>query len=463
MDNKTAETEQALAAYERGITALEQKDFDTAVWELFKASRLGFSEKKYHQAFADALLKRGLKPLEKKDEARAEELYNMGNNCRELKRLDMWLEAVLLGHLDSAEKLRVEFIIAAMTKDEGKALTELLIKANYPKALYDTGINYWYGMSGYPKDGKKALEYLQKAADHGCEQSAQTIKNYIKSDKEDKERVMAEKEFAKQNPPLKGAEKKKCEDELAGLMHHISRKTSIIKIEESKAPPPMKQILTSHIGGYPYFEEDDLLHQVRSWPCHFDKKSDRKIIRHYDFIFQVFQDENNSVALPKGVQLLQLFYDWEDEAEHIILHGKLQKEKATTVKNPFGRSLKYKAITFETANMIPAYNDVKNPDIINTAEKIHPGKGWNAYNQLADSLGFKQPVLGSYLGGYMAEFIDYQGSYSVSKSFQPLFQLYLEDNGFCPFGWKGIYDALLYASFNAKAKNASAFLRQNFD
>jgi len=453
MANKKKEQEQARAAFENGQAALKQNDLDKAVWDFFKATRLDFGEKEYHQAFADALRKRGLKPMEEKDAARAEKLYQDALKCRELSRLDMKLEAALLGHIDAAFELRREFVISVWTSAEGKVLTDLLLDVNCPQALCAVAVNYEYGVDGYPKDKKKAMELLMIAAAQGYEPAIQTIENIKRCEKEEKERKKAEEEFAKNNPPLKGEEKKKAEDELIGLLHQLKRKATFIKVEECRAPKPLKQILTSHVGGYPYFEKGG------EWPC--DNESNLP----YEFIFQVFQHDDNSIILPDGVKLLQVFYDWDNELEHIVFYFELQKDKAIIIKNPLDRNLKYKVVIPETVDMYPEFDYIFAADrkAAALADKIHPGESWSVFDRIYSKFNFCQPLLDSYLGGYFGEFVDYQTDKVPYKNNVPLFQLYLDSDGECPFGWKSWYDALLYSTYNIKTSEADSYLRVNYD
>ena len=452
--------EQAREAFERGVSAQKKKDFDTAVWEFFRACRLAFGEKKYHEAFANALLKRGLKPLEEKDAAKAEELYQKANNTRELVRLDLRLEAALLGHLDAAYKLRKEFVISVWTAPESKALDKLLLEADYPPILHDAGINCYYGMGGYPYNKQKAFEYLEKAASLGYEEAAKSIQNYKQSEQEEIEAALAAKEFARQNPPLKGREKKAAEDVLTQFLHSsLARKATLIVCEERKPPPPEKQIYISHVGGYPYFEKG------AEWPCYTDGNSKQKIP--YDFMFQVFQDDANSIVLPDGIKLVQLFCDLEERKEHLVLYRKLHTENAVLIKNPLPRSLKikYQSIKFENVNMLPDYYDAVDlvPETEALSEKVHPGRGEYVYERLCKNLGFTQPLLESYLGGYMGQMDNSPRGQITDKNILNLFQIYLASDGEGPFGWGRWDDAMVYAYYNTKTKKAAAEVVINYD
>ena len=454
---KSKETkEQALAhaAFECGNEALKQNDLDKAVWDFFRASRIDHGNKIYHQAFADALLKRGLKPLDENDEYRAEDLYQKALKVSELTRLDMKLEATLLGHLDAAYDLRREFVVSVWTTPEAEALTELLFKAEHPVMLCDIARNYEIGMSGYPKDRKKAMELLEKAAALGYEQAAQTIENIIRNDKEEIERQKKEEEYSRRHPPLTGEAKKKAEEELVLLLQNLVRKATLLNFEkpeaQSEPPAPEKQILTSHAGGYPYFEEGG------KWPT--GQYSGKPI----DFIFQVFQDDNYSMALPFGIKLLQVFFDREKQKEYIKIYFNLQKEKIAVIKNPLKKGLKYQVINFETFDMLPLtdYIDTAVPKVMAAANKIHPGKIWSVLDRVIEELGIKQPSLDSYLGGYPA---DMSNSPMIKKPYNlclPLFQLYLDDG---VLGWKNWYDAMLYADYYYGIKEADSMFIVNYD
>ncbi|MDR0503446.1 MAG: hypothetical protein LBH16_09025 [Treponema sp.] len=210
-ENSTEKT--AKNYFNEASGALKMKDYDKAVTLFFKAANTDFGNKEYHKAFANALLKRGLKPLQEKDKIKAEELYQKAVKARSLYSQEMWLQAALLGHLESAYELRNRFVIAVMTSPEGKALSDLLVKADHPQTLCKAAYNYSCGMGGYPRNKNKAMKLFQRAADLGYKPAADTIEQIKRSEKEEKERIIAEREFAKNNPPLKGKKREKLEEE----------------------------------------------------------------------------------------------------------------------------------------------------------------------------------------------------------------------------------------------------------
>ena len=213
--------------FKTGSLALKQKDYTEAVRNFFKATKEDFGQKKYHKAFAKALRKRGVKHLEKKDALKAENLYLNAKKAhiRTIDHQEMWLEAFLLGHLDAGAELRTRFVCATATIPEGKALTDLLVKANHPQTLCKAAHKYNWFLGGRHK--KKAMELFQRAADLGYEEAAKTIENIKQREREEKEKAKAAKEFAKNNPPLYGEERKKCEEELKEMLRSLSRKAAI--------------------------------------------------------------------------------------------------------------------------------------------------------------------------------------------------------------------------------------------
>ena len=435
--------------FENGKAALRKKDFDTAVWEFFKATKEGFGEKKYHKAFAKALRKRGLTPLKKENEARAEELYQKALKDRSLECQDMWFEAALLGHLDSAAELRTRFVCATATTPEGEALHDLLVKANHPQTLCKAAHSYHWYMGG--RHRKKAMELFQRAANLGYEPAAEAIRNIERTEKEDRERAAAAKEFEKNNPPLEGEEKKKYEDELKKMLRSLSRKASILKPEKCKTPLPMKQMLSSHVGGVPYFEEGAV------WPRTKEGEP-------FEFVLQIFQDTANSITLPEGIKLIQVFLDFEEYEPLIIIYRELKTEKAALIDCPVEENLGYMALSFKTIDMLPDYSYLRiaSPEAMTLAEKIHPGHGEYVINRLLKTLGFKEHDTDSYLGGFFGDLSNSSLGHERRKS-KAFLQLYLDYDGDGPYGWRRWDDAMLYAAYNDKTKEAGADLVINYD
>ncbi|MCL2180928.1 MAG: YwqG family protein [Treponema sp.] len=467
------EEKRAKEYFNIAVLAMYKKDYDKAVRNFFKASRADFGNKKYHEAFADSLLKRGLTPLDKENASKAEELYQSAKKTRDMTRYDMRIEAALLGHLDAAYDLRNDFVIAVMTTPEGKVLTDLLVKMNHPQTMCKAAFNYSCGMGGYPLDKNKAMELYQKAADLGYEEAAKIIENIKRNEKEEKERVIAEEKFAKKNPPLKGEERKKCEEELANELRALSRKATFFKPEKCKTPLPMKQMLSSHIGGVPYFEKGG------NWPC--NENGDPM-----QFIFQIFQDSGGSIALPECVKLLQLFYDFEKEEGHVTIYRELNTENAVLIDFPYvsnddneneeeefneddydymENSIGYMVLSFENADIVHEayYLNRDFHEAAAIADKIHPHKGEFVIKKLCKDLGLKEPCTESYLGGYFANMSNSWAPDINDKDSTPLFQLYLENDGDGPYGWRNWYDAMIYAVYNNKTKDVSIILDIDYD
>jgi len=451
--NEKSEEETAENFYKLGSSAQKKKDYDNAVRNFFKATKAGFGEKKYHKAFANALRKRGLTPLKKEDEARAEELYLKAKEMqpRTIDCQDMWLEAALLGHLDSAYELRTRFVIAVATSPEGKAFHDLLVKANYPPALCWEAHNYHWYMGGQQK--KKAMELFKRAADLGYEPAAKAIENIIQTEKRDKERAIAEEEYSKANPPLTGEEKKKCENELKEMLRAASRKATIFKPERCRTPLPMKQMISSHAGGIPYFEEG------AKWPRNKEGEP-------YVFVFQIFQDSANSITLPDGIKLLQVFIDFNEEEEYVKIYHELNTEKASLIDCPVDNEdiLGYMVLGFKTIDMLPDfwYLRIASPEVMSLAEKIHPGKGELVINRLLESLGYKEHDEDSFLGGFFGDLSNSSLGHERRKT-KSFFQLYLDRDDEGPYGWKRWDDAMIYAAYNDKTKMVDSELIINYD
>ena len=440
--------DEAVDFFKRGKEALRKKDHDNAVRYFFKAAKAGFGDKKYHNAFAAALRKRGLTQLKKEDESKAEELFQKAKKDCSLESQDIYLEAVLLGHLDSAYELRNRFVIAVSTTPEGQAFHDLLVKADYPPALcWAAHYCSWYRGGSHRE---KAMKLFQKAADLGYEPAVKAIENILQTEKRDKERAIAEKEYSRLLPPLEGEEKKKSEDELKIMLCEISRKAAVFKPVKRKAPPPEKQMLCTHVGGVPYFEEG------AKWPLNENNEP-------FTFILQIFNDSAESF-LPDGIKLLQIFIDFNEEEHRVIVYRELNKEKAALIDCPEEENLEYMDLTFNFINMLPDYSYLRiaATEVMALAEKIHPGKAEFVIERLLKSLGFKEHDEESYLGGFYGDLSNSSLGHERRKT-KSFFQLYLDRDDEGPYGWKRWDDAMIYAAFNEKTKEIDSELVVNYD
>jgi len=320
---------------------------------------------------------------------------------------------------------------------------------------------------------------LSIATDNNLQSVIELLKKYkAKTFEEiDEERKAAEKEIRLKNPPLEGAERKKSVEELKEKLLAVSRNATFFIPKKCHAPPPSQQIFTSHIGGVPYFEKG------AEWPC--DNRG-----KPFQFIYQIFQDSGNSLALPEGVKLLQLFYDWEKEEEYIALYHDLNTENAVLIDFPYfyedkdtdddedveddentedyeylENSLEYMELSFRTVKMIPdSYYDLGDisPETIILAQKIHPGSGEKILKNLCGELGIIEPERESCLGGFFCHMSNSWAPEISYKEAEPLFQLYLESDGDGPYGWKRWDDAMIYAWYN-KTKDVNSHLVINYD
>ena len=451
IDKEKNEEKTAEDLFKLGAAALKKKDYDNAVRYFFKATKAGFGEKKYHKAFANALRKRGLTQLRKEDKEKAEELYQKAKKDHTFERYDTYLEAVLLGSLDAAAELRTSFIVATATTPEGEALHDLLVKAEDPQTLCKEAQNYPWYMGG--KHKKKAMKLFQRAADLGYEPAVKAIENIKQSEIRDKERAIEEEEYSKANPPLTGDEKKKCENELKVMLRAASRKAAIFKPEKCKTPLPMKQMISSHVGGVPYFEEGE------KWPLNKEGEP-------FVFVFQIFQDSANSITLPDGIKLLQVFIDFSEEEEYVKIYHELNTEKASLIDCPVDNEdiLSYMVLGYKIIDMLPNfyYLRLTSPEVMALAEKIHPGKGEFVINRLLESLGYKEHDEDSFLGGFFGDLSNSSLGHERRKT-KSFFQLYLDRDDEGHYGWKRWDDAMIYASYNEKTKEVNSELIINYD
>jgi hypothetical protein len=124
--------------------------------------------------------------------------------------------------------------------------------------------------------------------------------------------------------------------ELAALLKPLIRPVSYITLKKTRAPADQR--MRSHFGGLPYLEEGD------EWPRDAGNKA-------MELVFQVFQDEAGSIALPPDVRLIQFFES--DEECYAVVFTAITGEAARIAPPPDAVVRPYQVITFAHAVMLP--------------------------------------------------------------------------------------------------------------
>jgi uncharacterized protein YwqG len=181
--------------------------------------------------------------------------------------------------------------------------------------------------------------------------------------------------------------------DLENLVKPIIRTATKLEVLSPSRPPESSQLI-SHFGGQPYFEKGEL------WPTSNNGKP-------LEFIFQVFN--STDLQLPKSIELIQFYYDWDEfpwetsnDGWLVKIYKKIDKENIEFVDKPneLERS-KYCEIKFSSTKSLPdwegidlhSYNASKLSCVLNEDEP------WDSYDQMVTKLIGEQDYQ-SQLGGY---------------------------------------------------------------
>lgn len=202
----------------------------------------------------------------------------------------------------------------------------------------------------------------------------------------------AESHFDKYRSELNELNLKSVSD-LENLVKPLIRQTTKLEIQPASRPPENSQ-LESHFGGHPYFEKGE------QWPK--GKKG-----KHLDFIFQVFNSPE--LELPKSIELVQFFYDWEEfpwDTENdgwlVKIYGKVKKESIEFIAKPIELDKsKFCKLEFKPTQTLPDWEGI---DLFgNNASKLscvlNEDEPWDSYDQIVTKLIGEQDYQ-SQLGGY---------------------------------------------------------------
>lgn len=181
--------------------------------------------------------------------------------------------------------------------------------------------------------------------------------------------------------------------DLENLVKPLIRQTTKLEIQPASRPPENSQ-LESHFGGHPYFEKGE------EWP----KGKNGKYL---DFIFQVFNSPE--LELPKSIELVQFFYDWEefpwdtnDNGWLVKTYKQVDKEKAEFIAKPEEiEKSKFCKIEFKPTQTLPDWEgiDLFGNDASKLSCVLNEDEPWDSYDQIVTKLIGEQDYQ-SQLGGY---------------------------------------------------------------
>lgn len=256
-----------------------------------------------------------------------------------------------------------------------------------------------------------------------------------------KDNPKTESHFDKYRNELNESNLKTISD-LENLVKPIIRDTTKLEILSASRPPENSQ-LNSHFGGQPYFEKGE------QWP---KSKSGKNL----EFIFQVFN--NRDLQLPKNIELIQFYYDWDefpwdtgDDGWFVKIYKSIEKEKIKFIDKPNKlEKSKYCEINFSSTKSLPDWEgiDLHCNDAFKLSCVLNEDKPWDSYDQIVTKLIGEQDYQ-SQLGGY-PKWVQGEST-PKDKEGNPmklLFQIDSEDNAGLMWGDVG----LIYVFYDKKSE-----------
>ncbi|WP_010516934.1 DUF1963 domain-containing protein [Croceivirga radicis] len=241
----------------------------------------------------------------------------------------------------------------------------------------------------------------------------------------------------------------KSTSDLENLVKPLIRPTTKLEIQPASRPHENSQ-LESHFGGHPYFEKGE------EWPKGKNGK-------HLDFIFQVFNSPE--LELPKSVELVQFFYDWdefpwdtENEGWLVKIYGKVDKEQSEFIAKPKElEKSKFCEIKFKQTQTLPDWEgiDLFGKDASKLSCVLNEDEPWDSYDQIVTKLTGEQDYQ-SQLGGY-PKWVQGEST-PKDKDGNPmklLFQIDSEDNAGLMWGDVG----LIYVFYDEKSERVEFTLQ----
>lgn len=230
--------------------------------------------------------------------------------------------------------------------------------------------------------------------------------------------------------------------DLENLVKPLIRQTTKLEIQPASRPPENSQ-LESHFGGHPYFEKGE------EWP----KGKNGKYL---DFIFQVFNSPE--LELPKSIELVQFFYDWEefpwdtnDNGWLVKTYKQVDREKAEFIAKPEEiEKSKFCKIEFKPTQTLPDWEgiDLFGNDAFKLSCVLNEDEPWDSYDQIVTKLIGEQDYQ-SQLGGY-PKWVQGESTPKDNEGnpMKLLFQIDSEDNAGIMWGDVG----LIYVFYDEKSE-----------
>jgi hypothetical protein len=262
------------------------------------------------------------------------------------------------------------------------AYSEGAIREELVRLFIDKGANVKAAIKGLKKALANGMSVYQKALDDlpnieafaetspacldGCEDLAGNISDTIKQ--VDDELI------------------DEMKTELHEYLEDIKKPATFLSFKHCEVP--VGHQLISHSGGQPYFEEGS------EWPS----KDTEEGKQYYDFVFQIFQDDEGSVALPEGVKLIQYFT--LGTYENLFVIWRKLSGKPVMLKAPEGVDVRpYCSIETQSAFMLPDPEDIErfSPGAAELIEKLFGG-----HLEANELVGLKvaDPDYHCFVGGY---------------------------------------------------------------
>jgi len=237
-------------------------------------------------------------------------------------------------------------------------------------------------------------------------------------------------------------------EELELVVTPLLKKATRLKVDTCDTPPDNSQF-QSHFGGQPYFEIGE------SWPV---SKSGRPM----QLVFQVFNEEG--IALPDTIKLVQLYYDFEsgakttfDDGWYVKIYGGLDMERTINLPRPEGLSEgTYCEIVFENIISLPDWEgiDSYSPEAVNISAALNQEDQWEHYEKVVDKLCGSQ-ACACQLGGYPKWLLEDETPLKDLGNVKLLFQISCEDKMGIMWGASAVF----YVFYDAETKNTEFVLQ----